>query len=114
MKIGKVSQRLGVSADTLRYYEQEGMLQVQRDGQGVRDYQEKDCNRVEFILYMRSVGIPIGDIKKIIMLYEKQGTDEKEVNSLLQAYKEKIQKRIIKLQNLFTKYEIYTEKLKQE
>ena len=60
MKIAEVSERYGVSSDTLRYYERVGLIPpVTRSESGIRDYQEIDLQRVEFIKCMRSAGLPI-------------------------------------------------------
>ena len=60
MKISEVSQECGVSADTLRYYERIGLLSpVNRTESGIRDYDEGDLKRVEFVKCMRSAGLPI-------------------------------------------------------
>jgi len=60
MKIMEVSEQFGISSDTLRYYERIGLIQpVNRNGSGIRDYNELDLRRVEFIKCMRSAGLPI-------------------------------------------------------
>jgi len=60
MKIMEVSEQYGISSDTLRYYERIGLIQpVNRNGSGIRDYNELDLRRVEFIKCMRSAGLPI-------------------------------------------------------
>ncbi|MHC1739777.1 MAG: MerR family transcriptional regulator [Anaerolineaceae bacterium] len=60
MKIADVSERFGISADTLRYYVRIGLIQpVNRSDSGIRDYNETDLKRVEFIKCMRSAGLPI-------------------------------------------------------
>ena len=60
MKIAEVSERYGLSSDTLRYYERIGLIPtVQRDTGGIRDYNEIDLRRVEFVKCMRSAGLPI-------------------------------------------------------
>ena len=60
MTIAQVSQKYGVSADTLRYYERIGLLPpVGRTKSGIRDYTEEDCNWVNFIKCMRSAGLPV-------------------------------------------------------
>jgi DNA-binding transcriptional MerR regulator len=60
MKISEVSERSGMSPDTLRYYERIGLIPaVNRNENGIRDYDEIDIKRVEFIKCMRSVGLPI-------------------------------------------------------
>lgn len=60
MRISKVSKRSGISADTLRYYERIGLLpEVNRGENGIRDFDELDLQRVEFIKCMRRAGLPI-------------------------------------------------------
>ena len=60
MKIAEVSERYGISSDTLRYYERIGLIPpVNRTESGIRDYSELDVRRVEFIKCMRSAGLPI-------------------------------------------------------
>jgi DNA-binding transcriptional MerR regulator len=60
MKIAEVSERYGISSDTLRYYERIGLIPpVNRNESGIRDYNETDVKRVEFIKCMRSAGLPI-------------------------------------------------------
>ncbi|HEY9152930.1 MAG TPA: MerR family transcriptional regulator [Anaerolineales bacterium] len=60
MKIMEVSEQFGLSSDTLRYYERVGLIPpVNRNGSGMRDYNELDLRRVEFIKCMRSAGLPV-------------------------------------------------------
>ncbi|HNB52106.1 MAG TPA: MerR family transcriptional regulator [Anaerolineales bacterium] len=60
MKIAEVSERYGISTDTLRYYERIGLLPaVNRNDNGIRDYNERDLQRVDFIKCMRGAGLPI-------------------------------------------------------
>lgn len=60
MKIAQVSKQTGLSLDTLRYYERIGLIPpVNRNDSGIRDYDEIDLRRVEFIKCMRSAGLPI-------------------------------------------------------
>lgn len=60
MRIAEVSEQYGISSDTLRYYERIGLIPpVNRNGNGIRDYNELDLRRVEFIKCMRSAGLPV-------------------------------------------------------
>lgn len=75
MKIAEVSQRYGLSADTLRYYERVGLLPpVNRNGSGLRDYNELDIRRVEFIKCMRAAGLPVDVLTAYVGLVQ-QGDD---------------------------------------
>ena len=55
MTIKEVSERYGVSQDTLRYYEKAGLVpEVTRTAGGIRDYQPDDLGWLELALCMRS------------------------------------------------------------
>ena len=83
MKIAEVSERYGISPDTLRYYERIGLIPpVNRNGSGIRDYGEIDVRRVEFIKCMRSAGLPIEVLIEYVGLVEqgdKTIEDRKEI-----------------------------------
>ena len=60
MKIAEVSEKFGMSVDTLRYYERVGLIPpVHRNEGGIRDYDELDLRRVDFIKCMRGAGLPV-------------------------------------------------------
>lgn len=72
MKIAEVSDRFGISHDTLRYYERIGLIPpVNRSESGIRDYSEIDVRRVEFIKCMRSAGLPIEVLIEYIALVQQ-------------------------------------------
>ena len=69
MKIAEVSEKFGISTDTLRYYERVGLIPaVNRTESGIRDYNEVDLRRVEFIKCMRSAGLPVEALIEYISL----------------------------------------------
>ncbi len=70
MRIAEVSERYGISVDTLRYYERIGLIPpVDRNQGGIRDYDEIDLKRVEFVKCMRSAGLPIEVLIEYVSLY---------------------------------------------
>ena len=70
MTIAQVSQKYGVSADTLRYYERIGLLPpVGRTKSGIRDDTEEDCNWVNFIKCMRGAGLPVETLIEYVGLF---------------------------------------------
>jgi DNA-binding transcriptional MerR regulator len=72
MKIAEVSERHDISSDTLRYYERIGLIPpVHRNNSGIRDYNELDLRRVEFIKCMRSAGLPIEVLIEYIGLVQQ-------------------------------------------
>ena len=72
MKIAEVSEKYGLSVDTLRYYERVGLIPtVNRNESGIRDYNELDLRRVDFIKCMRSAGLPIEVLIDYVALVQK-------------------------------------------
>lgn len=69
MTIKEVSERYGIPADTLRYYERAGMIPpVPRTGGGIRAYGEEELHWVELALCMRSAGLPVESIAEYVRL----------------------------------------------
>ncbi len=116
MTIAEVSKKYGLSADTLRYYEKEGLIpRVRRRENGLRDYSQQDCNWVEFIKCMRGAGLSIETLREYVRLF-KQGnrTLQKRKNLLIkerEALQARIQEQQAVLKRLNYKIEIYEEQL---
>ena len=58
----------GLSADTLRYYEKEGLLAPARDANGYRIYSERDAAWLAFILRLKETDMPLAQIKAFARL----------------------------------------------
>lgn len=70
MTIAEVSKKFGLTQDTLRYYERIGLIPaIKRNASGFRDYDETDCNRIEFVVCMRNAGLPIEVLIEYMRLY---------------------------------------------
>lgn len=67
--VGEVSAQTGLSAHTLRWYEQVGLLDpVHRDAAGRRRYGDDDLGRLGFLLKLRSTGMPVRDMIRFVEL----------------------------------------------
>ena len=112
MKIAEVSERYGISADTLRYYERIGLLQpVNRAASGIRDYSETDIRRVEFIKCMRSAGLPIEVLIEYVGLVRQGDQTIDARKEILAKQRELLVNRMKEMQNtldiLDHKIEVY-------
>jgi MerR family transcriptional regulator, aldehyde-responsive regulator len=113
MKIAEVSEQYGLSSDTLRYYERVGLIPpVNRNESGIRDYNELDLRRVDFIKCMRSAGLPIEVLIEYVALVQKgdrtiEARKEilKEQRELLAARMKEIQKTLDILDHKIEVYE---------
>ena len=72
MTIKEVSEKYGLSQDTLRYYERVNVIPtVTGTSGGIRDYQEEDLKWVELAICMRSAGLPIESIIEYQRLFQE-------------------------------------------
>lgn len=85
MTIKEVSEKFGISQDTLRYYERVGLIPpVTRTQSGNRDYQESDLDWVENAVCMRNAGVPIEALIEYVKLYQMGDTTFEARRQLLQ------------------------------
>ena len=69
MKIGEFARKLGVSTDTLRYYEKHGLLTPSsRSQSGYRIYTDTDIKQMSFILRAKNVGFSLSEIKELLQI----------------------------------------------
>ncbi len=60
--IGDVADILGISRDTLRYYEKRGILSSKKRSNGYRYYREEDIFVLSSILYFRKMNMGLEQI----------------------------------------------------
>jgi MerR family transcriptional regulator, copper efflux regulator len=66
VRIGEVARDLGVSADTLRFYERSGLLpQPGRTESGYRDYGAAEVERIRLMLDLRRLDLAPADAARI-------------------------------------------------
>lgn len=71
LKIGELSARCGVSNDTVRFYEREGLLMPpRRSASGYRLYGETDAARVRFIRRAQATGLTLDDIHELLRVQQ--------------------------------------------
>lgn len=66
MRIGELARELGVSADTLRFYERSGLLPpATRTSNGYRDYGATEQERIRLLLDLRRLDLPLDDAARV-------------------------------------------------
>ena len=69
LKIGELAGEANVSADTLRYYEQQMLLKpAMRSSAGYRLYSREELKRIGFILSAKAVGFTLSEIQQLLSL----------------------------------------------
>ena len=74
MQIGELACRTEVPARLLRYYEDQGLLTPDRQGNGYRDYAPDDVPRVLQIRGLIDAGVPTAIIREILPCLEDPAT----------------------------------------
>lgn len=68
-KIKAVSEKTGISAHTLRYYEKEGIIPpIKRDKNGIRIFDDCDLSWIEIVCCLKDTNMDLADIKRIVEL----------------------------------------------
>lgn len=81
--IGQVSKGLGLSADTLRYYEKIGLLpKVGRSASGIRQYTEKDLSNLRFIQRAQKMNFSLAEIAKLMKMRNEPQHAKEEIRKL--------------------------------
>src|SRR5690348_16200421 len=67
MKIGELAASSGVSAKTIRFWEEAGVVPVpSRTSSGYRDYEPAALDRLSFIRHAQSAGFSLGQIRRVL------------------------------------------------
>lgn len=104
MTIKEVSKMYNLSPDTLRFYEKKVLIgPVKKTSGGIRDYEEDDLKRIEFIKCMRSAEIPVIVLKEYVDLFSAGDETIKERRKLLEEQKHILEDKIAKMQEAYEK-----------
>lgn len=101
MKIGELARLSGVTIDTIRFYEHEGLLPAPpRRPSGYRDYTPESLDRLSFIRRARELGFGLEAIGELLVLAEAEEAGANDVRELTAAKIEAVQGRIAQLQRM--------------
>lgn len=114
MNTKEVSKQLGLSIDTLRYYERIGLIPpVNRDKNGYRNYTEQDLIWLDFIKVMRESGISVEALIEYVKLFQQGDNTAKVRKHILVEQREILAEKVNKLQKVLqrldNKIEVYEE-----
>lgn len=66
MRIGELAAELGVSSDTVRFYERQGLLpRARRGDNGYRDYSAGEAEHLRLLIDLRRLDIPLEEAARI-------------------------------------------------
>jgi MerR family copper efflux transcriptional regulator len=100
MNIGAVSDKSGLPAKTIRYYEDIGLISPDRRDNGYRDYSMDDVHRLRFLQRSRSLGFSVEECRQLLSLYSDRDRESAEVKAIAATKLGEIERKIIELQGL--------------
>ena len=100
MNIGAIAQRTGLSAKTIRYYEDIGLIHPKRDFNGYRAFQETDFHKLAFLGRARTLGFTIDDCRTLMALYEDKARASADVKKVVIQHLEQIEQKLTQLQEM--------------
>lgn len=99
MNIGKAAAATGVSAKSIRYYEQIGLLaSTSRSESGYRIYAASDLHALRFIRSARRLGFSIPQISTLLELWRDQKRSHSAVRAIARTHIDELKSKIEELQ----------------
>ncbi len=87
--IGQLAREFDITARTLRFYEDKGLIAPRRRGRQ-RIYSRRDRARLKLILQGKRVGFALSEIKEMLDLYDLRDGQETQMRVSLQRFRERI------------------------
>lgn len=116
--IGDASARTGLSVDTLRFYEREGLFPpINRSASGRRVFSADDVAWIGICQRLRASGMPLPEVAKYAALVRAGSGNEAQRLELLRRHEAEVRAQMAELQEALDLIEMkvsaYTEALRQ-
>ena len=86
--IGELAEEFGITARTLRVYEEEGLLDPKREGTR-RIYNERNRVRLRLILRGKRLGWSLSEIRKSFDLYDSSRGETGQLEAMLEKLRQR-------------------------
>jgi len=101
MNIGTVARQSGVSAKTIRYYEEIGLIpKAIRAENGYRNYSDNDVETMRFIQRARKLGFSVKDVGNLLALWRDKNRASSDVKKFALERIGEIEDRIGELESI--------------
>ncbi|MCK0537229.1 MerR family transcriptional regulator [Alcanivorax quisquiliarum] len=98
LSIGQLARDTGCKVQTIRYYEEIGLLPpAARSAGNQRRYSQAQLRRLRFILHSRELGFAIADIRQLLELADQPQQPCAEVDALAERHRANVRQRITRL-----------------
>ena len=101
MRIGDLSKFSGVAFETIRFYENEGLIpKAARSMNNYRSYTEGHLRRLQFIRHCRSLDMSLEDFRLLSDVGARQNEEACKVQEIITRHMKKIHEQINALKEL--------------
>ncbi len=101
IRIGRLAELSGVSIDTVRYYEREGLLpKPTRRPSGYREYGPDDVERLRFVRRAKELGFTLTEIAELLSLTADRHADMQGVKRKAEERLEQVEAKIAELRRV--------------
>ncbi|MBO9378136.1 MerR family DNA-binding protein [Sphingomonas histidinilytica] len=101
LAIGDLARQTGTKVNTIRFYEDIGLLpRAERTASGRRTYVASDVRRLAFIRQGRGLGFSVEEIRSLLALADEPDRDCAEAAAIARQHLQDIEARIARLETL--------------
>lgn len=101
--IGEAARRSGVTIETIRYYEREGIVPLaERSANGRRRYDVAAVARLRFVKRCRDLGFSISEVKALLSLASDESSNCAKVKHIGEDHLDDVRGKIADLRRLET------------
>lgn len=101
LTISEVASRTGVASSALRFYEERGLIEAERNSSGHRRYRRTVLRRIAFIVFAQRLGYSLEDIaSELAQIPHGWVPNGQEWDALTAKWQSSIDQRIAELQRL--------------
>lgn len=101
LSIGTLAKRTGTKVQTIRYYEQIGLMpQPERTEGGQRRYGDGDLDRLAFVRHARQLGFTLDAIRQLLDLSDNPARPCEDVDRIARVQLKEVEARIDRLEAL--------------
>tara|TARA_R110002167_G_scaffold38412_6_gene119625 strand:- start:418 stop:831 length:414 start_codon:yes stop_codon:yes gene_type:complete len=101
MTIGTISRLSGLSAKTIRYYEEIGLVAApSRTDAGYRQYSDADLHVLAFVRRARELGFSLNETAELLALWKDRSRSSAEIKSLATQRLSVMDRKLAELESL--------------
>lgn len=115
LQIGKLARETGLSVDTIRFYQKQGLLKEPRRSEGgFRLFSPDDLETLTFIQKAQQLGFSLGEIRELLIVRDRKTQACSHVRDLLGQKLAAVEKKIQELREFERELQVALRKCNRE